>query len=83
MGDQARADQKLIEEISALRQRIKALEESDSERRRSGKVIRSRQRLHEFAPTHSMEELLRKTLDELELLMYSQIGFFPVISVFP
>ena len=33
MNDQARANQELIEEVSALKQKIKELEESESERK--------------------------------------------------
>jgi PAS domain S-box-containing protein len=44
------------------------------------KIISSRLRLYEFAATHSLEELLQKTLDEVEVLTNSSIGFYHFVE---
>ncbi|MGO9532720.1 MAG: PAS domain S-box protein [Syntrophobacteraceae bacterium] len=51
-----------------------------SERKRADKLIRLRLRLLEFAATHSLEELLRKTLDEVGALTNSPIGFYHFVE---
>jgi PAS domain S-box-containing protein len=43
-------------------------------------VLASRLRLMEFAPAHTVEEILQATLDELEALTGSRIGFFHFLS---
>ena len=80
MNEKVRTNTELLEEISFLSQRIKLLEQSESELMRRNEVIQAHQRLHEFSPNHNMEELLRKTLDEIEVLTDSQIGFFHFLS---
>ena len=47
-----------------------------TERRRSEQIMSTRLLLNDFAPSHSINELLQKALDEIELLTGSQIGFF-------
>ena len=47
-----------------------------TEQRENTSIMQSRLRLHEYARDHSLEELLRATLDEVELLTGSQIGFY-------
>jgi PAS domain S-box-containing protein len=47
-----------------------------TERKRTEEIMLARLRLAEFAPTHSLDELLRATLDEVERLTGSAIGFF-------
>ena len=42
--------------------------------------IRIRLNLYEFAATHSLEELLQKTLDEVGVLTQSPIGFYHFIE---
>ena len=80
MIDKVRTNTELLEEISFLSQRVKVLERSESDLRLSVKVIKARQRLHEFSYNHNVKELLRKTLDELEEITGSQIGFFHFLS---
>jgi PAS domain S-box-containing protein len=47
-----------------------------TERKRAERVIQARFRLLEFAGLHSMDELITATLDELEALTASSIGFY-------
>jgi PAS domain S-box-containing protein len=57
-------------------QAIQVIINDITERKRSQELIHIRLRLIEFATTHSLEELLRKTLDEIGELTDSPIGFF-------
>lgn len=47
-----------------------------SEPKRTREIIAARMRLMEYSRDHSINELLRKTLDEAELLSNSQVGFY-------
>src|SRR5512136_1463789 len=47
-----------------------------TELRRVENIMRARLRLLEFANSHSMDELLTATLDEIEALTESTIGFY-------
>ncbi len=47
-----------------------------TERKRTEEIMLARFRLAEYALTHSLDELLRSTLDEVERLTGSSIGFF-------
>ncbi|MBI5929619.1 MAG: PAS domain S-box protein [Chloroflexi bacterium] len=47
-----------------------------TERKRIQSIMQARLRLLEFAGTHSMDELLTATLDEIEKLTNSAIGFY-------
>ncbi|GIK40070.1 MAG: hypothetical protein BroJett011_39030 [Chloroflexota bacterium] len=51
-----------------------------TERRRAERIIQLRLRLMEFAATHSLEELLQKTLDEVGELTNSPIGFYHFVE---
>ena len=51
-----------------------------SERKRAENLIRVRLSLLEFATTHSLEELLQKTLDEVGALTESPIGFYHFVD---
>jgi PAS domain S-box-containing protein/putative nucleotidyltransferase with HDIG domain len=51
-----------------------------TKRKRSQHIIELRMRLLEFATTHSLDELLQKTLDEVETLTESQIGFYHFVE---
>lgn len=46
------------------------------QQKKTENVLESRLRLIEYAHTHSLDELLQETLDEVEALTGSQIGFF-------
>ena len=50
--------------------------EDITERRMAEDLLNARIRLSEYALTHSLDELLTKTLDEAEALTGSSIGFF-------
>ncbi|GLH72696.1 hypothetical protein GETHLI_11980 [Geothrix limicola] len=58
--------------ITVLRARV--------ERKRAESVMRARLRLLEFAGSHSMDEVLTATLDELEALTGSTIGFYHFVE---
>ncbi len=58
--------------IMVLRARI--------ERRRVENIMQARLRLLEFAGSHSMDELLTATLDEIEALTGSAIGFYHFVE---
>ena len=58
--------------ITVLRARI--------ELRRAGSIMQARLRLLEFAGSHSMDELLTATLDEIEELTGSVIGFYHFVE---
>ena len=47
-----------------------------TERKRTERIMTARMRLLQFAATHTLDELLEATLDEMEELTGSQIGFF-------
>jgi PAS domain S-box-containing protein len=47
-----------------------------AERKRAENIMQARLRLSEFANSHSMDELLTATLDEIEELTGSAIGFY-------
>ncbi|MBF0528671.1 MAG: GAF domain-containing protein [Deltaproteobacteria bacterium] len=51
-----------------------------TERKRVEYMNQVRMRLLEFAPTHSLEQLLRKTLDEVGPLVDSPIGFYHFVE---
>jgi PAS domain S-box-containing protein len=54
--------------------------EDVTERKRSETLVKLRLRLLEFATTHSLSEVLQKTLDEVSELTESTIGFYHFIS---
>ncbi|MDD2542209.1 MAG: GAF domain-containing protein, partial [Desulfuromonadaceae bacterium] len=47
-----------------------------SEQKRTQEILEARLRLMEYSLTHSIDELLRETLDEVENLTGSSIGFY-------
>lgn len=53
-----------------------AVVEDISERKRAEDLMAIRLRLQEFAAAHSLNELLQKTLDEVEWLTGSSVGFY-------
>jgi diguanylate cyclase (GGDEF)-like protein/PAS domain S-box-containing protein len=60
----------------------RALEEAKqiAERKRLGDVMKLRLELMEYAVTHSLEEFLQKTLDEIGALTDSPIGFYHFVE---
>ncbi|MRR30174.1 PAS domain S-box protein, partial [bacterium] len=51
-----------------------------SERKRTEEILKVRLQLVEFAAGHSLEELLPVTIDAIEKLTHSQIGFFHFVE---
>ena len=51
-----------------------------TERKRTETLLRARMRLMEFATTHSLEEVLQKTLDEIGEIVDSPIGFYHFVG---
>ncbi len=51
-----------------------------TERKRTEDLVRTRLILMEFAVSHSLEELLEKTLDEVSALTHSPIGFYHFVE---
>jgi PAS domain S-box-containing protein len=51
-----------------------------TERKRAESIMQARLRLLEFANSHSMDELLIATLDEIEALTGSTIGFYHLLE---
>jgi PAS domain S-box-containing protein len=51
-----------------------------TERKQTGELNRLRMHLLEYATTHTLEEILRETLDQMGYLVGSPIGFYHFIS---
>jgi PAS domain S-box-containing protein len=66
--------------ISQGSQAVQVIINDITERKQSQELIQIRLRLMEYAATHSLEELLRKTLDEIGELTNSPIGFFHFVE---
>lgn len=70
-------------EISSLiftdrsgRKRTSTIVKDITDRKRSEQLTKIRLELHEYSASHTIEEIAVKTLDELEVLTGSSIGFF-------
>src|SRR5208283_5440846 len=50
------------------------------ERKRTESLLRARMRLMDFAATHSLDEVLQKTLDEIGEIVDSPIGFYHFVG---
>lgn len=57
-----------------------AIKEDISQQRQNEDIMKTRLRLHEFSITHTLNELLQATLDEIENLTGSLVGFFHYLS---
>ncbi len=53
-----------------------AIQQDVTEHKRSEDIMQARLRLMQFATSHTLDELLQTTLDEIEALTGSTIGFF-------
>jgi PAS domain S-box-containing protein len=78
----------LLQQISHTEQAEQALQEQYTEllaettvRRRAENIMQARLRLMQFAPTHTLDELLQTTIDEISTLTESQIGFFHFLEL--
>jgi PAS domain S-box-containing protein len=75
-----RAYASLARHDAALRQANAQLQAEIAERQRAATVMATRLRLLQFGQTHSLTELLQSTLDEVETLTGSQVGFFHFVA---
>jgi PAS domain S-box-containing protein len=80
MDYEKRRNVELVAELKALRSQVDALREEKARQEQSEEILRARMRLIEFAMTHSLEELLQKTLDEVGTLTDSPIGFYHFVD---
>jgi len=69
-------EKRVEERTAALQSANELLEREIDMRTRNERVLMARLRLLQFARTHSLDELLEATLDEVEGLTGSQIGFY-------
>lgn len=65
----------IIDEVAHTKQVLVTLHDI-TERKRTEDILAARIRLLEYATTHTIDELLQKTLDEAESLTGSCIGFY-------
>ncbi len=87
MQDERKTKGELIIEVGELRQRLsifeqeqQELKQSLTERKRAENIMHARLRLLKFAESHSLEEFTQATLDELEALTTSKIGFYHLVE---
>jgi len=66
-----------------VEQHTMQLQQELTERKRVENIMQARLRLLEFANTHSLDELLTATLDEIEALTGSAIGFYHFLEADP
>jgi hypothetical protein len=87
MQDERKTKGELITEVRELRQRLITFEQEQQElkqslikRERAENIMQARLRLLKFAESHSLEEFTQATLDELEALTTSKIGFYHLVE---
>jgi PAS domain S-box-containing protein len=87
MQDECKTKGELITELRKLRQRLvifeqdqQKLKQSLNVRKRAENIMHVRLRLLKFAESHSLEEFTQATLDELEALTNSKIGFYHLVE---
>ncbi|RPH49497.1 MAG: PAS domain-containing protein [Desulfobacteraceae bacterium] len=72
--------QSKISDTHTLEQSRKKLTSATDERKLTGEIIRIRLKLFEYSISHSLDELLQKTLDEVCALTDSPIGFYHFVE---
>jgi len=72
--------QSKISDTHTLEQSRKKLTSATDERKLTGEIIRIRLKLFEYSISHSLDELLQKTLDEVCELTDSPIGFYHFVE---
>ncbi len=73
-------EERVEERTEELKQTVEQLQEEVMERYRAENILRARLRLVEFAESYPQEEFPQATLDELEALTGSTIGFYHLVD---
>ena len=73
-------EQRVEERTEELKQTVEQLQEEVLERQRAENILQARLRLVEFAESYPQEEFPQATLDELEALTGSTIGFYHLVD---
>ena len=73
-------EQRVEERTEELKKTVEQLQEEVMERQRADIILHARLRLLKFAESCSREEFPQATLDELELLTGSTIGFYHLVD---
>ncbi|SPF46993.1 putative Histidine kinase [Syntrophobacter sp. SbD1] len=80
MQDEDKSKEQLITELKALRQRVAESEKEKTERKQVEEFARLRLALFDFSGSHSLEELVQETIDEVCALTKSPIGFYHFVE---
>ena len=80
MQDEDKSKEQLITELKALRQRVAESEKEKTERKQVEEFARLRLALFDFSGSHSLEELVQGTIDEVCALTKSPIGFYHFVE---
>ena len=73
-------EERVEERTEELKQTVEQLQEEVMERQRAENILHARLRLVEFAESYPQEEFPQATLDELEALTGSTIGFYHLVD---
>ena len=73
-------EERVKERTEELKQTVEQLQEEVMERHRAENILQARLRLLEFAESYPQEEFPQATLDELEALTGSTIGFYHLVD---
>ena len=73
-------EQRVEERTEELKHTVAQLQEEVTERQRAENILHARLRLIEFAESYPQEEFPQATLDELEALTGSTIGFYHLVE---
>ena len=77
---QVELEERVKERTEELKQTVEQLQEEVMERQRAENILQARLRLVEFAESYPQEEFPQATLDELEALTGSTIGFYHLVA---
>jgi PAS domain S-box-containing protein len=80
MDERDKTNEQLRDELTTLRHQLAEQTDKHVHCLRVQHALATRLRLSEYALTHTLEQLLQKTLDEAEALTDSQIGFFHFVE---
>ena len=76
----AKANNEMAAKLKQSYTSVDHLEKEIERRKRAEELIQVRMQLFEYATRHTLEELLRKTLDEVGRLVDSPIGFYHFVE---